>query len=43
MDKLTYATIVIMVIWGGVFFYLFTLDRRLRRLEKSAGSEAAPE
>ena len=33
MSDLIYASITILIIWGGIFFYLFTLDRRLRRLE----------
>jgi CcmD family protein len=37
MGDLVYAAIVILVIWGGIFFYLVTLDRRVRALE---GSEA---
>ncbi len=42
MDKLIYATIVILVIWGGIFLFLLGLDRRLRRLERwmaSGGEE----
>ncbi|MFO7767821.1 MAG: CcmD family protein [bacterium] len=34
MSDLTYASLTILIIWGGIFFYLFTLDRRLRRLEE---------
>jgi CcmD family protein len=35
MGDLTYATITIVIIWGGIFLYLLTLHRRLRRLEES--------
>jgi hypothetical protein len=38
MDKLLYATIVVLVIWGGFFFFLLGLDRRLRRLERILAS-----
>jgi CcmD family protein len=44
MDNLIYATIVILVIWAGVFLFLLGLDRRLRRLERrmaSGGDEGA--
>lgn len=34
MGDLTYAAVVIAFIWAGIFFYLFGLDRRLRRLER---------
>jgi len=39
MSDLVYAAIVIVVIWGGIFFYLVGLDRRVRRLE-ATGSAA---
>jgi CcmD family protein len=34
MGDLAYATVVILIIWAGVFFYLTVLARRLKRLEQ---------
>lgn len=42
MGDLLYATIVIVIIWGGIFFYLLSLDRRVRSLE-GMGTGAASE
>ncbi len=35
MSDLIYASIVILIIWAGIFFWVFRLDRRLRRLERA--------
>jgi CcmD family protein len=40
MGDLMYAAIVIVIIWAGIFFYLVSLDRRVRNLE-GKGSGAA--
>lgn len=40
MRDLVYASTVIVIIWGGIFFYLLGLDRRVRRLEARRGAEA---
>jgi CcmD family protein len=42
MSDLVYATVTILLIWGGVFFYVFVLDRRLRRLEKHVAAQREP-
>jgi len=43
MGDLMYATIVILIIWGGIFLYLNLLNRRLKRLEqlRASGDSAA--
>jgi CcmD family protein len=43
MSDLIWATLTILLIWGGIFIYLLGLDRRLRRLERAltgSGKEA---
>ncbi len=35
MSDLTWATLTVLLIWGGIFVYLLGLDRRLRRLERA--------
>ena len=39
MSDLAYATVTILLIWAGVFCYVFLLDRRLRRLEKHISAQ----
>ena len=34
MGDLAYATLVIIIIWGGIFVYLTGQNRRLKRLEE---------
>jgi len=33
-DSILWVAAVTLVIWVGVFFYCFSLDRRLRQLEE---------
>ena len=35
MSDLAYASLVILIIWAGIFFWVLGLDRRLRRLERT--------
>ena len=35
MSDLLYASIVIVIIWAGIFLWVFRLDRRLHKLEKA--------
>jgi len=35
MSDLVYASLVILIIWAGIFFWVLGLDRRLRRLERT--------
>ena len=43
MGDLFYASLVIVIIWGGIFFYQTVLARRLKRLEdlQAADSDEA--
>ena len=43
MGDLMYATIVILIIWGGIFLYLNRLNRRMKRLEQLRSTEAPAE
>jgi len=40
MSDLLWATLTIVLIWGGIFAYLLGLDRRLRRLERAVTGTA---
>jgi len=43
MGDLGYATMVIVIIWAGIFFYLAGQDRRLKRLEAALLSQGEVE
>jgi CcmD family protein len=36
-DGLGFVMAVNLVVWSGIALYLFILDRRIRKLEESAG------
>jgi CcmD family protein len=36
-DGLGFVMAVNLVVWSGIAIYLFILDRRIRKLEESAG------
>ena len=43
MSDLMYASIVIVIIWAGIFLWVFRLDRRLRNLEKTLSGKSKTE
>lgn len=43
MSDLMYASIVIVIIWAGIFLWVFRLDRRLRNLEKALSGKSETE
>lgn len=43
MSDLMYASIVIVIIWAGIFLWVFRLDRRLRNLEKALPGKSESE
>ncbi len=40
MSDLMYASIVIVIIWAGIFLWVFRLDRRLHNLEKTLAGKS---
>jgi|GEM_PF-1559688 len=43
MSDLVYASVVILIIWAGIFLWVFGLDRRLRRLERAVTGRSTSE
>jgi len=35
--------IVVLIVWGGIFFYLFSLDKRIKNVEKEIKNGAQNE
>ncbi len=35
--------IIVLIVWTGVFFYLFSLDKRLKNIEKEIKDEVQDE
>ena len=31
--------IIVLIVWGGVFFYLFSLDKRIKNVEKEINGD----
>jgi len=31
--------IIVLIVWAGVFFYLFSLDRRIKNVEKELSGD----
>ncbi len=42
MSDLLYASIVIVIIWAGIFLWVLKLDRRLRYLENALSGKSQP-
>jgi CcmD family protein len=31
--------IIVLIVWGGIFFYLYSLDKRIKNVEKDINGE----
>lgn len=34
MDSIYIVTLIVLIVWAGIFFFLTSLERRIRELEK---------